>query len=335
MTTIYDIAKATGYSPTTVSKVFNHYSDVSEKTKNKILDAAKEMGYLPNSHARTLMTKKSWTIGILFNEFSGMGIRHPFFNGVLDSFKRAAEAQGYDLMFISDNIGGKSSSYLEHCRFRSVDGVVIVLADALDPGVEELVDSGLPCVILDYESRKAGTVCSDNVNGSFLAVQYLYELGHRHIAHISGGEVTFAGRHRRLGYEMAVSRLKLGKREDYIVTGGVHFSTRDGYAAMSLLLDLDQPPTAVLAAGDNLALGAIKAAQDRGLKVPEDLSVIGFDDIEAAGLVTPALTTIRQDISSIGKRAADMLIQSIETVRAPEAVVLPVELVVRDSCKPL
>ncbi|NJJ42424.1 LacI family DNA-binding transcriptional regulator [Paenibacillus apii] len=333
MITIYDIAKRTGYSPTTVSKVFNNYNDVSAKTRGKILDAAKEMGYLPNSHARTLMTKRSWTIGILFNEPTGVGIRHPFFNGVIDSFKKTAEAEGYDLMFISGNIGGKSSSYLEHCRFRSVDGVIVIMADRKDPGLQELLESGIPCFLLDFESPQAGTICSDNINGSFLAVQYLYELGHRQIAHISGGTDTFAGQQRQLGYTMAMNRLKLGRREEYIPRGGGFFSLESGYEAMNRLLDLEQPPTAVLAAGDNLALGAIKAIRSRGLQVPEHISVIGFDDIEAAGLVNPALTTIRQNVQEMGSRAAKMLIHSIETVCAPESVVIPVELVIRDSCR--
>ncbi|MDO3411721.1 LacI family DNA-binding transcriptional regulator [Saccharibacillus sp. CPCC 101409] len=335
MITIYDIARVTGYSPTTVSKVFNNYSDVSAKTRGKILDTAKEMGYMPNSHARTLMTKKSWTIGILFNESSGVGIRHPFFGGVLDSVKKTAEAEGYDLMFISDNIGGKTASYLEHCRFRSVDGVIVMLADRGDEGLQNLLKSDIPCVLLDFDDERPGCVSSDSIDGCYLALKHLHDLGHRRIAHISGGGDTFVGQQRRLGYEQGLRRLGLAADERLIVPGGPFFSVEGGRQAMLELLDLPQPPTAVLAAGDNLALGAIRALEERNLEAPRDMSIVGFDDIEAASLVRPALTTIRQDVGHMGARAARMLIGAIESEDMPPAAVLPVELIVRESCRRL
>ncbi|MWC29148.1 LacI family DNA-binding transcriptional regulator [Paenibacillus sp. MMS18-CY102] len=334
MVTIYDIAKQTGLSPTTISKVLNNYHDVSEKTKAKVLQAAKEMGYLPNSSARTLTTKRSWTLGILFVESTGMGIRHPFFNAVIESFKSEAESRGYDLMFISKDIGGKETSYLEHCRYRSVDGVIVILLDPRNPGMQELLDSDIPCVLLDCESTKAGTVYSDNLNGGYQAIQYLQGLGHRKIAHISGGSYYFAGQQRQLGYELALQRLKLNKRPDYIIEGG-DYTLESGYEAMLELLALEDPPTAVFAAGDNLAIGAMKALKEKGLRVPEDVSIIGFDDIELASYVTPALTTIRQDTKLLGTKAAEILIESIESVRSIVNIVLPVELVIRESCKEL
>lgn len=332
MVTIYDIAKETGYSPTTVSKAFNNYKDVSRKTREKILSTAKEMGYLPNSHARTLMTKRSWTIGVLFKESSGAGIRHPFFNAVIDSFKLKAEAEGYDLMFISENIGGKSSSYLEHCMFRSVDGVVIINADRMDTGLQELLDSEIPCVLLDYSSSKEQTLCSDNTQGSLLAVQYLFDLGHRRIAHISGGPGTFAGEQRQKGFEEALKKLSIPQKENYIAVSNGYFSIESGFAAMNTLLDLPEPPTAVLAAGDYLAIGAMQAVTSRGLSVPKDMSIIGFDDIEAAEWVHPKLSTVKQNVKLLGFRAAELLIESIETSSHPQTVVLPVELVIRESC---
>lgn len=143
LTTIYDIAKKTGYSPTTVSKVFNNYPDVREKTRVKILETAKEMGYLPNANARSLTTKRSWTIGILFVEATGAGIRHPYFGAVIESFKKIAVSKGYDLMFISKDVGGLRSSYVEHCKIRGVDGVVVILSSNDDPDFRSLLDSGI------------------------------------------------------------------------------------------------------------------------------------------------------------------------------------------------
>ncbi|WP_019913923.1 LacI family DNA-binding transcriptional regulator [Paenibacillus sp. HW567] len=334
MTTIYDIAKKTGYSPTTVSKAFNNYSDVREKTRQEILRTAQEMGYLPNAHARTLTTKKSWTIGVLFVEGSGVGIRHPFFSSVIESFKQVAVAKGYALMFISKDVGGKQSGYLENCRIRGVDGVVVFLSDYEDPYFRELLESDIPTVILDYATAESHTVCSDNVGGAQQAVEYLASLGHRGIAHISGGGHTFPGSQRELGYRAAMKQRGLEVREDYIVEG-VFYSREGGYSAMVQLLERPERPTAVFAAGDLLALGAVMAAKDKGLSVPGDISVMGFDDIELAGYVTPALTTVRQDTELLGTRAAEILLASIDGNREKkETLTLPVEVVVRESCAP-
>ncbi|WP_410515046.1 LacI family DNA-binding transcriptional regulator [Paenibacillus sp. BR2-3] len=334
MTTIYDIAKKTGYSPTTVSKAFNNYSDVREKTRQDILRTAREMGYVPNAHARTLTTKKSWTIGILFVESTGVGIRHPFFSAVIESFKQVAVAKGYDLMFISKDVGGKQSGYLENCRIRGVDGVVVFLSDYVDPYFQELLDSDLPTVILDFETAQSHTVCSDNSAGALQAMEYLVSLGHRRIAHISGGMNTFPGSRRQLGYEKALEQWDLERRESYIVTGEF-YTLEGGYEAMKQLLQLPEPPTAVFASGDLLALGAIMAAKDSGLNVPRDISVVGYDDIDLAKYITPALTTVRQDTALLGSQAAEVLFDTINgTLNGYKALVLPTEIIVRASCAP-
>lgn len=332
MTTIYDIAKKTGYSPTTVSKVFNNYTDVRAQTRQTILQAAKELGYLPNAHARTLTTKKSWTIGILFVESSGIGMQHPFFSAVIESFKQVAVSKGYALMFISKDVGGKQSGYLENCKIRGVDGVVVVLSDYEDPYFKELLESDIPCVVLDYETAQAHTVYSDNHEGSFLAVQYLHSLGHRQIAHISGGMNTFASSNRVKGYELAMASLNLKVQDSYIVDSS-YYSIESGYAAMMELLNLQDRPTAVFVAGDHLALGAMRAAKERGLSIPNDLSIVGFDNIELSKYITPALTTVSQDTALMGIKAADILIRSIDDpLHVLESVVLPVQLIIRDSC---
>ncbi|ULO07192.1 LacI family DNA-binding transcriptional regulator [Paenibacillus sp. 19GGS1-52] len=334
MTTIYDIAKRTGYSPTTVSKAFNNYSDVREKTRQDIIRTAQEMGYVPNSHARTLTTKKSWTIGVLFIESTGVGIRHPFFSSVIESFKQVAVSKGYALMFISKDVGGKQSGYLENCRIRGVDGVVVFLSDYEDPYFQELLDSAIPTVILDFETPKSHTVCSNNMAGAVLAVDHLASLGHRKIAHISGGVNTFPGSERERGYKAAMKQLGLEVSDSYIVAGP-YYSLENGYSAMKELLQLPDRPTAVFASGDLLALGAVMAAKDSGLSVPTDISVIGYDDIDLARHVTPALTTIRQDTVLLGSQAADLLFSTIDKVQeGMEALKLPVELIVRDSCAP-
>ncbi|MCL6603384.1 MAG: LacI family transcriptional regulator [Paenibacillus sp.] len=334
MTTIYDIAKKTGYSPTTVSKAFNNYSDVREKTRQDILRTAQEMGYIPNAHARTLTTKKSWTIGILFVETTGAGIRHPFFSAVIESFKQVAVSKGYDLMFISKDVGGKQSGYLENCRTRGVDGVVVFLSDYTDPYFQELLDSNIPTVIMDFETTQSHTVCSDNSAGALQAMEYLVSLGHRKIAHISGGMNTFPGSRRQLGYEQALEQWDLVRHDSYIVTGEF-YTLESGYEAMKQLLQLPERPTAVFASGDLLALGAMMAVKDSGLSVPDDISIMGYDDVDLAKYVTPALTTVRQDTALLGSRAAEILFDTINGSQSEhQALVLPTKVIVRDSCSP-
>ena len=332
MTTIYDIAKNTGFSITTVSKVLNNYTDVSEKTKKKILKAVEEMGYYPNSHARSLMTKKSWTIGVVFMENLGVGIKHPFFNAVIESFKQRAEQFGYDMLFVSRNIINERKSYLDHFQHRGVDGVVVVCSISDDPEVKKLMESPLPTVIIDMHSSKSSVVYSDNSYGSVLAVDYLHSLGHRKIAHIYGHQETYAGTERLKGFIKALKKHGLDLPKSYFVNGGF-FSLESGEQAMKELLSLEDPPTAVYAAGDNMAIGAMKAIREQGLCVPEDISVIGFDDIEIAKHIAPPLTTVKQDMDQIGSNAADLLLEQInEKKKISKAITIPVQLMIRESC---
>lgn len=335
MTTIYDIAKKTGYSITTVSKVLNKYPDVGEKTRKKILAAVEEMGYYPSSHARTLTTKKSWTIGVIFIENLGIGITHPFFNAVIQSFKQVVELQGYDLLFIANKVGEEKKSYLDHFRYRGVDGVIIICSNQDDIEAEMLIKSQMPTVVIDLMSSDSNVVYSDNASGSKQALEYLYSLGHRKIAHISGYQQTYAGSERLKGFMKAAKEYNLEIPPTYIVNGGF-FSIEGGKEAMKQLLVLSEPPTAVYAASDTMAYGAIQAIQEQGLKVPDDISIVGFDDIAWIQYITPSLTTIRQDTKLIGSRAADLLLEQINSKKKTfSAERVPVELVIRDSCRPI
>ncbi|MGI8314718.1 LacI family DNA-binding transcriptional regulator [Halobacillus mangrovi] len=335
MVTIYDIAKKTGYSITTVSKVINNYQDVSEKTKKAIQLALEENGYLPNSHARTLTTKKSWTIGVVFTESLGVGMTHPFFNQVIESFRKQVEFSGYDLLFASRSISNQKKSYLDHFRYRGVDGVVIVCSSYNEEQVQELMEDSIPSVVIDLQSNKSSVVYSDNIDGSRMAVNYLYSLGHRAIAHISGDATLYAGEQRLLGYRQAIESLGLPNEERFI-ENGAYFSRDGGYKAMEKLLKLNQPPTAVYVAGDEMAIGAIQAIRSHGLEVPDDISIVGFDDIELAQFINPPLTTIKQKTVLIGIEAANLLIKQIDQKqKSIESLMIPVELVIRKSCRSL
>ena len=333
--TIYDLAKKTGFSITTVSKALNNYKDVSDKTRAKILQAAAEMDYLPNAHAQSLSTKKSWAIGVMFSEANEVGMKHPFFNGIIESFRHATEEHGYDLIFASRNLRNRDMSYLEHFKHRAVDGIVVICSDRMDEQVQELMQSDIPIVVVDMDSANCSVVYSDNTAGARLAVEYLYELGHRAIAHIAGDSSIDAGAARVKGYELAMQALDLPIPPEYLVNAGF-FSVEEGKQAMEQLLELSSPPTAVFVAGDQMAIGAIEAVHEHGLQVPEDISIIGYDDIEMIKYITPKLTTIRQDTDEIGEAAAELLIEQMTAKeRRTERRVIPVRLIERASCAPV
>ncbi|WP_070329079.1 MULTISPECIES: LacI family DNA-binding transcriptional regulator [Exiguobacterium] len=335
MGTIYDLAKKTGFSITTVSKALNNYKDVNEKTRAKILKAAAEMDYLPNAHAQSLSTKKSWAIGVMFSEANEVGMKHPFFNGIIESFRHATEEQGYDLMFASRNLRNRDMSYLEHFKHRAVDGIVVICSDRMDEQVQELMQSDIPIVVVDMDSADCSVVYSDNIAGARLAVNHLYELGHRKIAHIAGDRTIDAGATRIKGYELAMQALDLPIEPGYLINAGF-FSVEEGKQAMEKLLQLEAPPTAVFVAGDQMAIGAIEAVHEHGLRVPEDISIIGYDDIDMIKYITPKLTTIRQDTDEIGEAAAELLIEQMTAKeRLTERRVIPVKLIERLSCAPV
>ncbi|MCD2346200.1 LacI family DNA-binding transcriptional regulator [Clostridium guangxiense] len=335
MSTIYEIAKIAGVSPTTVSKVINNYPDVSDKTRAKIKKILDEENFLPSPQAQFLSTKKTWTLGIVYFENLGVGLTHPFFSGVIEAFKRQADKYGYSLLFGSKNDRLKNDTFLEYFKYKSVDGIAIICTDPNDKETLELIESDFPIVVIDMFNEDTSTVASDNMEGCYLAVKYLYDLGHRRIAHIIGASKSdnWASNIRRKGYEKAMERLGLEVIDGYIADG-INFDVSGGYRAMKELLKLKEIPTAVFAAADKIALGAIDALKDEGLSVPGDISIVGFDDIELARYVTPRLTTIRQNREEIGKTAVDLLVKQINgKTKLKINKIIPVELIERNSCK--
>ncbi|KPL60560.1 LacI family DNA-binding transcriptional regulator [Rossellomorea vietnamensis] len=332
MVTIYDLAKRTGFSSTTVSKALNNYTDVSQKTKQKILDAAAEMGYLPNAHAQSLSTKKSWTIGVMFAEDNEVGLKHPFFSALIESFRKYVEREGYDLIFASRNLRNRDTSYLEHFLYRAVDGIVVICSDPNDPQVQDMINNHVPIVVIDMSNQNCSVVYSDNIEGGRLAVNYLHSLGHTRIAHISGDPSIDAGAQRIKGFTKGMDEQNLPILDGYLVNGGM-FSIAEGRVAMETLLELETVPTAVFVAGDHMAIGAMEAIKAKGLRIPEDISIIGYDDIEMSSYLTPKLTTVRQDTDLIGARAGQLLMkQIIQKKKLITTEVVPVDLIIRESC---
>lgn len=331
MPTIYDVAKRSGYSITTVSKVLNNYPNISEKAKQKVKMAVEELGYIPDSSARTLATKKSNMIAVVFSETLDMGMAHPFFSEVIEGFKKQVELYHYDLLFVSRNIASKQN-YHDHLKHRGVDGVVVINSLSEDEEIKAFNESDLPAVFIDIHLENANVVYSDNPLGCSLAVDYLYSLGHRKIANISGAPESFTGSERLQGFERAIQKYGLTIPKNYIVDGG-YFSEEGGRAAMLKLLALPDRPTAVFVAGDEMAIGAIKVSKEMGVRIPEDISIIGFDDISLSMYIEPSLTTIRQDKDRIGRQAATLLLNEINGLpKGQHASIIPVRLIKRKSC---
>lgn len=339
MVTIYDIALRSGYSPATVSKALNDYSDVGAKTKVKIHKIAKELGYTPNYNAKALITKKSWLIGVLYSEDQGRGLEHPLFGGIVDGFKHRVEEEGYEIIFITRKLGGKPMSYLEHCRYRGVDAVFLTVVDSEDPEVMELINSDIFCVSSDYVHPNLYSVISDNRQGARDAMNYLLGLGHRKIAHITGPLRHIGSTERLEVYKQCLQETGLTCYAEYVVSGE-NYDNRSGYLCMQQILENCREsgrelPTAVFAVCDTMAIGAVLAAREQGYSVPLDLSVIGFDDYDIAEYFNPPLTTVKQYKRQLGAKAAEILLTLIRGESYPERDTrLPMKLKVRSSCIP-
>lgn len=334
MVTIYDIAKATGVSPPTVSKALNNQSDISEATKERIARVAKDLGYIPNSNAISLITKKSWMIGIIYEEdHLGIGLEHPLFAGIMNAFKSRMEAEGYELLFIARNLGRKKMSLLDHCRYRQMDGVLILNCNAQSREVDEVIKSGIPIVSANNVFPDVCTVTSDNIRPSQEVVRYFYELGHRRIAHISGplDPVAVAGQERLEGYRQGLELMGLPFDPALVVEASL-WNPEAGYRAMKNLLHKKIDATAIYCAGDILATGAFQACKEAGIRIPEDLSVVGFDDNDWSSYAHPPLTTLQQNRKAIGVSSAEALLNQVWGKKTGQRILIPVELIKRESC---
>ncbi len=335
MVTIKDVSKRSGYSITTVSKALNNYSDISDSTKKKILELCDEMGYVPNLSARSLITQKSYTIGIVFEETTGVGLEHPLFSKILESFKSTVEADGYDVLFLSKSMGSKHGSYLEHSKRKNVEGVLCLCGDFTSNEMKSLYTSNIPTVLIDFSGEGLNSVTSNNKQGLEHAIKYFKDLGHTKIANIYGGEYLQVGSARKQYFEEAMRKYDL-ELNDNLQVSGEFFTKENGYSAMKTLLKQEVQPTAIFCASDMLAIGAMQAIKEAGKLVPEDYSLIGFDGVDHGQLISPRLTTIKQDTSKIGKIAGNQILQMITDKskrRALEPKVVDTYLITGETTK--
>lgn len=308
MVSMKDIARACGVSVATVSKALNGQTDIGEETRARVSQMAQKMGYMTNSAARALKTNRTYHIGVLFVDERRSGLGHEYFATMLESFKVEAESHGYDITFINHNVGGKPTSYLQHCRYRGVDGVAIACVDFTDPRVRELAESDLPLVTVDHMFNNRLAVVSDNVQGVEALVRYAYEKGHRKIAFLHG-EKTSVTQNRLVGFYRACEELGLVIPEEYVRESAFHNPDRCAQDTLALM-NLPERPTCILFPDDYSYVGGMNALRQMGIRVPEDVSVMGYDGIHLARVIS--LTTYWQDTREIGRIAAERLISLIE-----------------------
>jgi LacI family transcriptional regulator len=332
MTTIKDISKVAGVSVTTVSRALNGYSDVSESTRQKVMRIAKELNYVPNTLARSLVMNRSRTIGLLVSGFTKANVKDNFMVEVLAGINDFAAESDYDLvLFSTDSTKQREKTYSQLCKERRVDGAILQGIKIDDPYLQEVVESDIPCVLIDIpiETESVGYVTTDNVLGAKKAVQYLIDLGHKNIAMVNGHEQAFVSKRRAVGYQEALKTANLPLHTDWIVNG--QFDEEEAEGVAEHLLRKNPEITAIFCASDLMGLGVIKAAKKVGRKIPEDLSIIGYDDILLASYSSPPLSTIAQDKFQMGFQAAKLLVQMLEGNNNSHIVTLETQLIIRNS----
>lgn len=327
------IAERCNVSVATVSKALSDRGDIGEETKNRIRQAAKELGYVPNVAARALKTNHSYNIGVLFEEQAGSGLTHEYFSGVLNGLKLQIEEQHYDLTFINTSFEKSGMSYLDHARYRNFDGVAVICCDDYEaPQVQELLRSSIPAVTVDYIHQNCTAVLSNNIKGMEDLVRYIYSRGHRRIAYISGQPGSYVTKDRLASFYRTAEGLGLEIPEAY-VREGRYMDTVKAAEETEALLGLKEPPTCIIYPDDMALIGGRNVITERGMMIPEDISVAGYDGIRMSQLLYPKLTTIRQDTERIGREAGRRLIQAIETPKTAlvERVVIEGELLAGQS----
>ena len=333
MTTIKDISKKCGYSVSTISKALNDSGEIGAETKKKIKETAKAMGYFPNAAARLLKTNRSNNIGVLFIDEMQSGLTHEYFSAVLNSLKVEAEHLGFDITFISQNLGNITMSYYEHAKYRNCDGVVIACVDFYDPAIIELINSDIPTVTIDHIFNESSAILSDNLNGARDLARYIGEQGHRKIAYIHGEDTTVTQK-RLAGFYKACKELGIKIPDEYIKQARYH-DPKSSAMATRELLDLPDPPTCIMYPDDFSFIGGMNEIEHHGLSIPGDISVAGYDGIYLSQVLRPKLTTYRQDTEALGREAAQQIISQIEDKKTfvPKQIWIKGDLLIGDSIR--
>ena len=308
MVSMKEIARSCGVSVATVSKALSDKADISKATRDRVRKVAEEMGYTLNASARALKTNRTYNIGVLFVDSMAAGLAHEYFSEILESFKKAAEENGYDITFINNRFAGMESTYLMHCKYRNFDGVVVISADFKDPQILELVDSDVPVVTVDYSYNNCSSVISDNTKGLRELVKYAFARGHRKIAFIHG-EMTDVTKKRMMGFYSACKELGIPENDEWVVEGKYH-DIDLSYLSTKKLLAMENRPTCIIFPDDYSLIGTVSRLSEEKYSLLDNVSVMGYDGIKMAQFM--GLTTYQQDALSLGRIACKRLIDAIE-----------------------
>ncbi len=334
--TLKQIAQELGLSVTTVCKALKGRPDVGEETRRRVEAAARRLNYQPNLLAKRLVTRRTQTIG-LFLVGAPPKISHPFSGVVIDALLEELGQKGYDVLLFGRSHVDSAKSFASLAVQRQLDAAVFMGLRTDDPRIEDLSHLTIPMVTLDLPLVDLGAICvgCDHTSAAREAVRHLLQLGHRRIGFINGHPYAAVSHERRLGYQLALAEAGLPVNEVYIRNG--EFTPEGGYRAMVELLQLEPRPTAVFCASDLMALGALRAANDRGFRVPDDLSLVGYDDITEAEHCVPPLTTVHQPRQRLGEALAEAAIGAVEQPavwRDRARILLHAHLVIRKSTAP-
>lgn len=332
MATLKDVSVASGFSLTTVSRALNGYDDVNEVTRTKIMNVAKDLGYSPNILARSLVQKKSKTIGFLVTELNPDSVKDNFTYKALCGVSDRLSELGYEfILLLATPSKQKNKTYSQLCTERQLDGVIIQGLKRDDPYLLEAIESSIPCVVIDIpiDGANTGFVTSNQLESAKQAVSYLIRLGHKNIAFMNGAEHAYVSTVRYDAYRQVLTEHDLSFREDYVLNGEfLEDIAKD--KAMTFLLNHPEV-TAFFCSSDVMALGVLQATRELGLQVPEDLSIIGFDNILLSEYISPALTTIAQHPYDMGAAAASMIVNFTEGNDTPHEVIIHNRLIFRET----
>ncbi len=336
MVSLKDIAEKCDVSVATVSKALNDQKDIGAETKRRIRTAADELGYSPNAAARALKTGQSFNLGVLFQDDAGSGLTHEYFSGVLNGFKEEAEGMGYDITFINTRFGKRKASYTEHCRSRNFDGVVVVCAQWTDPKVTELLNDSIPKVTIDFSHHRCTAISSNNEKGIEDLLRFVYDRGHRAIAYIHGQDYSYVTRDRLKSFFRTAEELNLEIPKEYIREAR-YLEAEAAIVETRKLLELKNPPTCIFYPDDTSLIGGVNAIREKGLEVPKDISVVGYDGTRLSQTLSPRVCTICQNTDGIGREAARRLVRLIEHPKTSliERVVIEGALLPGDSVRKL
>jgi len=333
MVKLSDIAKKLNLSLTTVSRALNDHREVSPKTKELVRKTAKEMEYVPNKFARNLALKKSHLIGLVYIDPDESNFYQSFSFEVIAGVRNYFGKTPYDLIIVPGNQkSNKRESLKKICYSRGIEGLFVVGVSVNDPYIEELKEDFIPAVIVDYPllTKRVSYVQSDNIKGCEIAVEYLSSKGHSRIAFINGHNLAAISALRLTGYKSALKKNGLTFDQSIVKTGD--YSEKSGFDAVNEMLKANLNFSAIFVASDLMAVGAIKAIKENGLQIPDDIAVIGFDDILLAEYSSPSLTTVRQHKFDLGYKGSKELVRMIDHPDyIPKRKRVDVELVIRDS----